>query len=716
MNLPLCSIILVNFNGMKFMKQCLDSISRLNYPRDRIEILMIDNGSVDGSLEFVKEKYPSVITIINDRNNFTRALNIGIAKSKGEYVGFLNNDVELDQNWLRELVVTLQNNQDAGCVGSKILFDDKKTINSVGHAELPDHYFQDKGFKEIDKGQYNNVCEVDGICGGSVLYRRKCLEDIGAFDEDYIMYFEDVDMAYRCRDKSWKIIYTHKSILYHRFHGTSGGSNLTYLLCNRNRFFFLARHLPDELPKSIKSSHLYLNNQYEFLIACMPKIINKLVAYQSEETVKRILPLIFNELMSFLAPKEILQVISRYQIHYQKRKPTLCIYDHALHLIGGGQKYSATIAQILKDKYDIIFIANKEIDIQQLEKWYGLNLHNTKIKIVSLDYFDTQNRREIDPNIVDSLEHNPFDRVAQECVNYDIVLNANMVSKLNPLSSCSVFVCHFPDSERKKYFYAKDYSYLICNSNYGKYWIKQRWDIDADKVLYPSVDMYPENKNVNKENIILSVTRFEVGGSKKQFEMIQTFINLCHQCPDIKKYWKFILIGGSIEINPYLDRIKELINNNHDIPIEIYVNAELDFIKKQYSRAKIFWHACGYHESNPHLVEHFGMTTVEAMQNSCVPIVINGGGQQEIVEHGVSGFLFDELDELIDYTCLIILDKEKMINYSHAAFARSAMFSAKVFKESVLGMFNELESEYLNSGFTSVDDLKLFIEHSKIYT
>jgi O-antigen biosynthesis protein len=706
---PSCSIVIVNYNGLKYMNKCLDTLQEIHYPKDKVEIIVVDNGSTDRSLQSVREKYSKVKIFENDKNSFTRALNLAIDKSKSEFIAFLNNDVEVDKNWLIEMVHTLEEHPEAGCVGGKILFDDRKTINSVGHSQLPDYYFRDKGFEEIDAGQYNQVCEADGICGGSILYRRSCLDEIGWFDEDYIMYFEDVDMAYRCKEKNYKILYTPKSIVYHHFHGTSGGTNLSYLLCNRNRLFFLARHLPSELPKSIKTSHLYLNNQFEFLLLCMPATINKLIQYNSVEVVEKVLPELFDELMAFAKPVDLLKVLSQYHIQYGKKKPSLGIYDHALHLIGGGQKYSATIAQILQGQFDVTFISNKDVNMNDLERWYGLDLHNVRLNVVPLDYFEGLNRREIDPNLVDALEFNPFEKIAAESAKYDILLIANMVSKVKPLSPYSIFICHFPDSERNKYFYVDDYSYLVCNSEYGKYWIKKRWNLDADKVLYPSVDMFPGDSTLPKENIILSVTRFEVGGSKKQLEMIEAFLQLCKQYPAIRKLWKFVLVGGSIQVNPYLERVRKVIEESGETNIEVYANASLDIVRKYYRRAKIFWHACGLHESNPHLVEHFGMTTVEAMQNSCVPIVINGGGQKEIVEHAKSGYLFDELPELVSYTYQLISNEQRLHQLSKQAFERSKLFSAERFANSTKEIFNRAVEKYFTPTVQSVADLAKYI-------
>jgi glycosyltransferase involved in cell wall biosynthesis len=130
-------------------------------------------------------------------------------------------------------------------------------------------------------------------------------------------------------------------------------------------------------------------------------------------------------------------------------------------------------------------------------------------------------------------------------------------------------------------------------------------------------------------------------------------------------------------------------------------------ILKLYGDASIFWHACGLNEQNPHLIEHFGMTTVEAMQNYCVPIVINGGGQKEIVEHGVSGFLFSTEEELLSWTLKVINDDELREKIAHGAFERSHQFNADVFKKKVVSFFANLENRLKGGEPLEVSDESL---------
>ena len=244
--LPLVSIITVNYNGKAFLKDCLKSLLNLNYPKKKIEIFMIDNGSVDGSLDYVRKQFPAVKILINDENSYAKANNLGIKAAKGEYIALINNDVKVDKDWLIRLIKTAQEDISIGAVGSKILFMDG-SIQSIGHQEYPNFYWGDIGFKDKDSVQYSIIKEVTSICGCSVLYSRKCLKDVGLLDEDFNMFLEDVDMSIRCRKKGWKLVTCPQSIIYHKFHSTIGSEDRAKYWQEMNRLLLIAKHWPDKL-------------------------------------------------------------------------------------------------------------------------------------------------------------------------------------------------------------------------------------------------------------------------------------------------------------------------------------------------------------------------------------------------------------------------------------------------------------------------------------
>ena len=153
-------------------------------------------------------------------------------------------------------------------------------------------------------------------------------------------------------------------------------------------------------------------------------------------------------------------------------------------------------------------------------------------------------------------------------------------------------------------------------------------------------------------------------------------------------------MGGSTPGNAYLETLREAVSSSN-CPIELRENAAVSEKKDYYRRASIFWHACGLDETKPERVEHFGMTTVESMQNYCVPIVIDGGGQREIVEQDKSGFRFSNLDELMAFSFTVMNDAELCVRMANSAYERSHLFSQQVFKGKLDKLLDEVELELL---------------------
>ena len=686
------SVIIVNHNGMKYLEPCFNSLFKIDKDNFSLEIIMVDNLSKDGSVNFVKEKFPEIKIIENDVNNFAKALNLSIKNSKGEYIALLNNDTIVEKNWLKGLLEVMNQDERIGAVQSKILFSDGETINSVGVEEVEDFYFRDIGFGEKDVGKYEEVKKRDYFSGGSVLLRRDCLESVGDFDEDFVFYVEDIDYSFRCHDKGWKIFYSPKSVVYHRFHGTAPSKFCEYF-CSRNRLLLLGKRFPLRLTQSIKKSHFYLKNEFENLYHSLIQSVKKLVEHNDTETSKKALDELKDVVIDVFGRRRAYNFFSQLEVVLDLRKIRVGIYDHAFHFAGGGQRYVAKLAEILQDRYDITYIPNKDITLEKYNEWFDIDLSRCKLKIIKIPFYERLGRYFIDEGMVINEKKNPFDIISEESLRYDIFINANMLGKVKPLSSLSIFMCHFPDREKERFFRVDQYDYLITNSNYTSFWVKRRWGFNPTFRLYPPVDMYNDKDGmVNKNKIILSVTRFEPGGSKKQIEMVRAFSALCKREQRVKNEWRLILAGGSSREKPYFNEVIREIDSLHATNIELIPNLTNSELKRLYSEASIFWHACGLGERDPHLIEHFGMTTVEAMQNYCVPIVFDGGGQKEIVEDGISGFRFKTVEELQSYTLRVINNEELREELARKASERSHCFSLTIFKRKLLEFFSNVEN------------------------
>jgi O-antigen biosynthesis protein len=688
------SVVTVTFNGERFLEEFFSSLLATDQRGLELEIVMVDNGSTDGSVAWVRDNYPQIKVLENDENNYARALNLGIASSNGEYVAVTNNDATVHPNWLQGFLQVFQMDKKIGAVQSKIFFSGNNKINSVGVEEIEHFYFRDIGFDDDDSVRYSQPKEREYVTGGSVMFRRECLENVGDWDEEFIMFMEDVDYSARCRKSGWRLFYAPHSILYHHYHGSSSDSLCDYF-CTRNRFLFVAKHFPLELADCIPTSHFYKKGEFDLLYRSLIHSVRKMCAYHETETVIRVLQSFKTRLPGYIGDVSAYMFFSHLEVLLGLRRIKVGIYDHAGHFAGGGQRYVAEMAAIMQDRYDVTYIFNNDVKLSDYKDWFDIDLTRSAMKVIRIPFFEKIKRYTPDEGMVRSEVSNPFDIISRESLNYDIFVNANMLGKVNPLSPVSIFVCHFPDQEKGRFFQVDKYDHLIINGDYTGDWVEKRWQLKPTKKIYPPVNMCnPQSTHNHKENLILSVSRFEVSGSKKQLELVQAFSEMCKQYPEDVSGWRLILVGGSTPGNNYLEALEDAVADAQ-CAIEIVANAAVSEIKEYYRRAAVFWHACGLGETRPERVEHFGMTTVEAMQNCCVPIVIDGGGQREIVQHGESGFRFSTLDELKSFSLDVMKDNEKRRRMAEQAFQRSHLFSQEVFKARFQELLADVELELM---------------------
>jgi len=244
-NAALVTVVVVNWNGINYLHECLESIRGQTYPR--VDLIVVDNGSTDGSREWLRTRSPEGCRLIEFPINtgFAAGSNAGIRASRGEYVALLNNDAVADPLWLDRLVVFMSDSK-VGMVASKILFyEDRSVIDKVGHLFFPDGLNRGRGAGEIDHGQFDQPGEILFPDGCAALYRKSMLEDVGLFDEQFFAYGDDADLGLRARWRGWNCLYSPAARVYHR-HSRSLGkySPQKALLVERNRFWVAAKLLP----------------------------------------------------------------------------------------------------------------------------------------------------------------------------------------------------------------------------------------------------------------------------------------------------------------------------------------------------------------------------------------------------------------------------------------------------------------------------------------
>ncbi|OQY46207.1 MAG: hypothetical protein B6242_08345 [Anaerolineaceae bacterium 4572_78] len=244
-NIMKISVIIPNWNGLKYLSTCLNSLQNQTYPN--FEIILVDNASTDNSVTFVKTKFQHVnILQLSQNYGFTGAVNHGIEIANGEIIALLNNDTESDKAWLAELVEIFESDPNVGWVASKIkLFDRRHVLHSAGDGFGMDGIPINRGVWQEDVGQFDdNDDNIFGGCGGAIAYRKTMIDDIGMFDDDFFMYCEDVDLNWRAQLAGYSCLFAPHAIVYHHLSATGGGA-ISSFYTGRNTVFVLVKNVPD---------------------------------------------------------------------------------------------------------------------------------------------------------------------------------------------------------------------------------------------------------------------------------------------------------------------------------------------------------------------------------------------------------------------------------------------------------------------------------------
>ncbi|MFQ5399562.1 MAG: glycosyltransferase family 2 protein [Anaerolineae bacterium] len=261
--MPTASIIIPHWNGRHHLDDCLNALRRQTFPD--FEVILVDNGSTDGSQAHVRDHFPEVRLVeLGENRGFTGACNTGYAVAQGEIVCLLNNDTEADIGWLAAVMDAFQRHPQVGIVASKmLLFDQRDTFHTAGDFYRLDGIPGNRGVWQSDEGQFDQEEEVFGACGGAAAYRRSMLEEIGFLDDDFYFSCEDLDVAWRAHLAGWQVLYVPKAVVYHKLKASGGsgatssyydGRNFLYLIWKNYPSSLLHRHWRDVLRAQLRIS------------------------------------------------------------------------------------------------------------------------------------------------------------------------------------------------------------------------------------------------------------------------------------------------------------------------------------------------------------------------------------------------------------------------------------------------------------------------------
>ncbi|MDR2408812.1 MAG: glycosyltransferase [Bacteroidales bacterium] len=350
--------------------------------------------------------------------------------------------------------------------------------------------------------------------------------------------------------------------------------------------------------------------------------------------------------------------------------------------IGGTESYAASliyalqniyptaIIGIISEKYETDYQFDKVTIINKLNQKFGTNIKNGNI-LFFLEYYSGD-------GIIQRTKY--YLKLRSISSQFDIFFNVSM-NLYTFMAKKNIAIIHFPiirktnSPDIKKYpflffgglltdkSFIKKYNLYLHNSYYTKKWFNKIWfsDEHREAVLYAPIRLIPF-QNIEKRNIIMICSRIEA--SKEIEILIQAYISNDFLQENAVLY----ILGSTIaEDNAYINKIRNMVKS-YPSQIRLIENPDRTTIEKKYNESKIFWHAKGFshiEEIDPSALEHLGMTTIEAMSGGCVPIVINKGGQKEIVEHGKTGFLWDTIDLLIEKTIYLLNNPDILINMSN---------------------------------------------------
>ena len=239
------SVVIPNFNGIAFLDSVLASLE--GQTLNNFEVILVDNGSTDGSCSFVTANYPWVHLIeLSENFGFCGAVNAGIRAAKAPYVLLLNNDTEVKEDFVEEMLAAIRRHKNAFSCGARMVqYHDRDKLDDVGnyYCALGWSFARGRG-KDIHA--YETEDRIFSACAGAAIYRKKILEKIGYFDEEHFAYLEDTDIGYRARIYGYENWYAPKAIVYHVGSGTSGSryNQFKTRYSSRNNIYLIYKNMP----------------------------------------------------------------------------------------------------------------------------------------------------------------------------------------------------------------------------------------------------------------------------------------------------------------------------------------------------------------------------------------------------------------------------------------------------------------------------------------
>ena len=239
------TVVIPNYNGLHFLDKCLNSMDAQTMKE--VHTIVVDNGSTDGSIEYIRENFPWVELIaMGENTGFDHAVNVGIEKSKTPYVLLLNNDTEVEPEFVEELYKAVEASDDIFSVSSKMLnFTNRDIMDDAGDFYSVLGWQFQRGVGRAER-VFAKPAKIFSSCAGAAIYRKSIFEKIGRFDESFFAYFEDIDIGYRAKIQGYKNVFCPTARVYHVGSGSSGSkyNDFKVSLSSRNSIYLIYKNMP----------------------------------------------------------------------------------------------------------------------------------------------------------------------------------------------------------------------------------------------------------------------------------------------------------------------------------------------------------------------------------------------------------------------------------------------------------------------------------------
>ena len=632
---PVVSLVILNDNNTALTQRCLDSIWQ-NTAGLPYEVLVVDNGSNEGErlrLGRVNGCFRSIA--IGDNRFLGESINIGVESAQGRYIALIGNSVTVTPDWLALMISLLEMDTTIGAVGPKIVHPDGTLQHSWALLEVNGHEVRIAKEDGENLSNVNRIRRVDCCSSIALLVRRGLFEQILGFDLAWEpSSYQDIDLCLKIAQCGQKVYYCPESVV-----GSQRSVDLTGLFPEQKSDPFL------DVKRTI------FNNRWGAFLAGTCSATPKLFG----ETAQR--P---PELPSGAVKK--VAIFSPYDL-----------------LPGGGERFFLTLAEILSREWIVTVVTPARYSrARLLTMARELNLDLSRVRLMALD----EQKKDDIPDVF-------------------ICVGNEGPPPLPGMGRASIYVCQFPFPMSRHTMWSRlnnldTYHNIIVYSSFVKK-NYERFLAEANvrklpvDILYPPCETF-EYDPFSKDNIILSVGRFFVGGhNKRQDILIKAVRSMIAKDVKVELH-----LAGSWHTETWnRDYFLNLRSSARDVPVFFHPNASREELKDLYRCASIYWQGTGYDadpENQPALCEHFGIAVVEAMSAGCIPVVVGKGGHLETVGHGENGFHFLDIDTLINLSRSILLDREKpwVIEMREAAISSSKRFSREVFAREAPALISEM--------------------------